>query len=131
MIHSRSNDYIDKLLDVFQDKYAEHREIEYIAVNKGADRQAIGALLALFKAKNPGLSEEEMTDLIGRFFDACLQLKDKFLYENMRPPIMYSQINKIRILLNGKFGKSSKRSDAKLRDLAQKLTEGNSLLEFN
>ena len=111
-------DFIDEIIDVFKDEYLTNRGIEYRS--NGVDRSAVGKLLSFYK-KDGSNSEETLKDFRG-FFQKCLDIEDKWFWDNMTLPIINSKINEIRIKIGGKNGtkrNSNSFTTAELRELSE------------
>jgi len=96
-------DFVEEILNIWIKQYKENRGIDYVVTNKGKDRSAIGKILAEAKTRNPDQTGDEVKKSFESFFKSCLNITDKWLFENMNPSIIWSQFNKInQQLSNGK-----------------------------
>ena len=102
-----SPDFIQQLILQFQEVYLQSRDLEYVITNKGKERTATSKLLNLYKSKNPQSDTKQTLEDLNKYFHACINISDNWLYENMSLPIIINQFNKINnILRNGKKTKS-------------------------
>lgn len=111
---TKEKDFIDKIIDVFSQKYLELRDLEYIS--NGKDRSAVGKLLKIYKKKE-STSEETLKDF-ELFFEQCLRVQDKWFWENMSLPIINSKINELRNILNK--GSKENARDKEIREAANR-----------
>jgi len=96
-------DFIDQILNIWITDFKKARGFDYEVVNKGKDRAALGKLITLVKRKNLNQTSEETLVSFDTFFKSCLNISEKFIFENITPALILSQLNKIKtILSNGK-----------------------------
>ena len=105
---TEEKDFIDKIIDVFSQKFLELRDLEYIS--NGKDRSAAGKLLKLYK--NKGSTSEETLNDFNTFFDQCLRIQDKWYWDNMSLPLINSKINEIRNLMRKDHARNSEITNA-------------------
>jgi hypothetical protein len=98
-------DFIEELITIYKDLYAQNKGVEYISLGKGGlsagkDRQAVGVLLNYIKANSKEkLSSEEMKQKFKNLFLACFNIKDTWLSNNLTLTIISSKINEIILTL--------------------------------
>ena len=108
-VKNGKKDYIDQLLDRWADEYKASRGIDYIITNRGKERSAISKILEEAKKRTPGQNGNEVKKSFKAYFKSCLNISDKWLFDNMSPPIIWSHFNKIQNQLsNGKTRQFSK-----------------------
>ena len=91
-------DYINQIIEIYKEEYQESRGLEYHSSAK--DRSAVGKLQRLYKNKDKN-TQDSLLDFRS-FFKKCLEIEDKWLFENMTLSIINSKINEIKArLLNG------------------------------
>jgi hypothetical protein len=107
-IHEKKNfrgaepDYLELLLAEFQESYKTTGQ-EYKIVNHGKEKKAMAKLAKIYREKYPDASTESALVGMRTYFDACVQIKDPWLKDNMSPSIIICKFNEInKILLNGK-----------------------------
>jgi len=91
----KKKDFLDEILDIWIDEYKKARGIDYVVTNKGKERSALSKILAEAKRRNPKQNSGEVKESCKDFFKNCLDITDKWLFENMNPSIIWSQFNKI------------------------------------
>lgn len=96
------NDYLDSILELWQIRYLENRGDEYVIINKGKERKAIGKIIGLNKKKFPNDNTAQAAEKLGALFDMCLGIEDNWLFNNMSPSIIVSKYNEIKSKLNEK-----------------------------
>lgn len=105
-------DFIDQIIEQFVGAHG-----NYEVINRGKEREAAGKLLRIYKKKNPEANSEETIQSLRAYFDACVNIGDPWLHDNMSLSIIVSKFNEINnYLKNGKH-KGSGVSDAELADL--------------
>lgn len=108
-------DKIARVIEAFKESYHEIRGMDYEITNSGKERTAATKLTKLYIKKYPDADPDEIIDGLRTYFDACLEIEDKWLFENMSIPIIVNQFNKINTILRyGKSGKSKGTSDEEL-----------------
>lgn len=106
-------DFVENIIEIFADTYYRYKQIKYIKSAK--DRSAVGKLLRVYRRENPRKTSEEALMDFKRFFEQCMQIKDKWYADNISLPIINSKINEIRSIIRGyKNGKESSVSDQEL-----------------
>ena len=95
----KEKDFIDKIIDVFAQKYFEYRDLEYVSTGK--DRSAVGKLLKTYKSNNESADTDQTLKDFELFFDQCLRIQDRWYWDNMTLSIINSKLNEIRIKLRG------------------------------
>ncbi len=103
----RNYDYIDKIINIFQEEYLKQFKIDYIILNIGKERSAASKILGQYK-KVYKYSDSEHT-LIGlrNYFAFACSVNDNWLSQNMSLPIIVSKFNEInKYLKNGQYSKS-------------------------
>jgi hypothetical protein len=102
--HEKKNnyDFIDKIIDEFIAAYG-----DYEIINRGKEREAAGKLLNIYKQKYPDTNSQKTLQSIRSYFDDCMQIKDKWLHDNMSLSLIITKYNEINtILKNGNNKKS-------------------------
>lgn len=103
-ISNSSKDYLSSLENAFREEYQKTRGFEYESVTIGKDRSALGKLAKQYREKHPAQSSVEAVQGIKSFFARCMKIEDKFIYENMSPMFIVSQMPKINSILKSKNG---------------------------
>ena len=99
-------EYIDKIIDKFQESYFNFHGFEYEIMTIGKERNMAGKILRLYKQKYPDSNSEETLEGLKKYFDLCISINDNWLRSNMSLSIIVSKFNQINnILRNGKIGK--------------------------
>jgi uncharacterized protein YdaU (DUF1376 family) len=112
---AKGPDLIDRLIGEFENAYMHVRGDPYVVTNRGKDRDMMGKLLALYNKRNPDGDTETAIESLRSFFLLACDISDPWLYDNMNIGTLYSQINKITIILkNG--GKQQKRQKSGISD---------------
>lgn len=77
----QKGDFISELIVVFQEQYLTTRQTEYLIVNEGKERKAMGALLSAYKKKNPEAKSEQTINDFRNLFNAICSApyKSEFL----------------------------------------------------
>jgi hypothetical protein len=115
------NDFIDKVISEFLKV-----DPNYEILNKGKEREAAGKILGLYKKKYPNANSEDTLQSLGTYFQACVNISDVWLKNNMSLSIIVSKFNEInRILKNGSQRKTGNGcTDQELAELlARKFAE--------
>lgn len=91
------NDFINDILNLFLTEYRQVYGTEYVVVNKGKDRSAIGKLLNHYKSTNTEKKTSEQTLQDFRLlFKRAMLIDDTFLRDNMSPAIILNKLNFIK-----------------------------------
>lgn len=106
-----NRDFIEKILNLFKERYKNFYNIDYIVANRGKERSAAGKLVGLFKKYYPNFNSDEMYEFLGIFFDNVFMINDKFIQDNMSISLIYNNINKILKTL--KYGSTTKLTKSK------------------
>lgn len=108
-IVSGEPDFIDKIVEIFQEAYLQVRSTKYEVLSLGKERKAAASILKLYKSKYPKAnSDETLTGLLIYFRHVC-SIKDDWLYRNMSLSIIVSKFNEInQTIKNGKPNTSAK-----------------------
>lgn len=104
-------DFIEKIINLFKERYRNFYNIDYVVANRGKERTAVGKLISLFKKYYPNFNSDEMYDFFGIFFDSVFTINDKFIQDNMSISLIYNNINKILKTL--KYGSTTKITKSK------------------
>ena len=95
------SDFIKILLDGFCSEYKRIRGMDFELITPGKERTGISKILQAYKKQNPTKnSNETKTELIA-FFIKCLNITDKWHCEKMSPIHIASNLNQIKLILNG------------------------------
>ena len=109
---AKDMDFIDRIVQQFVEAHG-----DYIVVNKGKEREAAGKLLGIYKKKFPSANSEETLSSLRAYFNACVNIGDSWLHDNMSLSIIISKFNEINnYLKNGKH-KGTGATDAELIEL--------------
>lgn len=109
-------EYIDKIIEQFQESYFSFHGFEYELMVLGRERNMAGKILRLYKQKCPGLDSIQTLDGLRKYFDLCVSINDSWLRQNMSLSIIVSKFNPINnILRNGK----TNRKGATSREIAE------------
>lgn len=111
---SGKTNLVDELISIFSDLYQKQREMPYLKSEK--DKKAVGMMLLRYRKSNPEADTEKCKSDMTVFFNQCLNISNKWLYENMTLSIANSKINEIRTILRGQHGRTDD-----LRELQQAL----------
>ncbi|MBK8947181.1 MAG: replication protein [Ignavibacteriae bacterium] len=123
----KEKDYIDKIIDVFAEKYFESRGINYFKIAK--DRKAVGGLLKKVDT-NKNLNSEETLKQLKNFFFQCCLIPDQWYRENMSLTLINSKFNEIRSIIRRGNGTYSKHlTQDKLRGIAEDIANDRDLLQ--
>jgi len=94
--------FLDEIIDEFVDAYG-----DYEIINRGKEREAAGKLLNLYKQKYPHTNSDETLQSLRNYFDACMQIQDKWIHDNMSLSLIINKYNEINSnLRNGNDKKS-------------------------
>jgi len=105
-------DFIDRIVQQFVEAHG-----DYVIVNRGKEREAAGKLLQIYKKKFPNADSEETLQSLRAYFNACVNIGDPWLHDNMSLSIIISKFNEINnYLKNGKH-KGTGATDAELIEL--------------
>lgn len=107
----KSADFIDNVINEF---IKEHGNYEII--NAGKERTAAAKLLSIYKKKFPDANSEETINSLRVYFNACINISDPWLHDNMSLPLIISKFNEINNYL--KNGKHKKDNGASLEEIA-------------
>ncbi len=109
---NKSADFIDMVINEFVLAHG-----NYEIVNTGKERAAAGRLLGIYRKKFPDATSEETLNSLRLYFNACVNIGDSWLHDNMSLPIIVSKFNEINnYLRNGKH-KQAGATDAELIEL--------------
>lgn len=111
---SGKTNLVDELISIFSDLYQKQREMPYLKSEK--DKKAVGMMLSRYRKSNPEADTDKCKSDMTVFFNQCLNISNKWLYENMTLSIINSKINEIRTILRGQHGRTDD-----LRELQQAL----------
>lgn len=84
-------DFIDQILNLFIELAG-----DYKVVNKHRERKAISALIKLHKTEFPQQNTEDTIRAFRTFFQACVNIEDDWLRDNMSPTLMANKYNEIK-----------------------------------
>ena len=118
-------DYIDSIVNIFQEEYKKSRGVEYHSTLK--DRRMAGLLQKLYKNKDKN-TEESLKDF-RIFFIKCLDINDKWYYENMTLSLIYSKINEVKQRIQNATNRNSI-PEVKSKQFANRYTERYSKLGY-
>ncbi|HEX2868651.1 MAG TPA: Lin1244/Lin1753 domain-containing protein [Ignavibacteriales bacterium] len=107
----KKDNFLNEVMDIFCEEYEKSRNMPYIITAPGKERQAIGTLLKIYKAKNkegPKRTREETLRDFRIWFQMCLGIEeDHWLYKKMSPSIISSNYNEIKtVLKKGRRGEN-------------------------
>ena len=88
-------DFIEEIIQVFQQCYFEANQIEYVIINKEIERSCTGKLLGLYKKKNTEANSEQTLEGFRVYFNAVMKIKDDWIQKNMSIPTILRDHNKI------------------------------------
>ena len=114
------NSYIDELIQIFAKEYKKEHGLDY-EILWGKDRQAVGALVRMYKRKSTRNTEEAKLDF-KMYFQACLKIKDNWYKEHMSLSLIVSKINEINLMLKREVdgnGTSKIRTGASKQDVVR------------
>jgi len=95
---SKSADFIDSIIDQFVQAHG-----SYEIISRGKERAAASAILKKYKEKYPAATTDETIDGLRHYFNACVNISDPWLHDNMSLSIIVSKFNEINnYLRNGK-----------------------------
>lgn len=103
-----NDDFIDKVILLFCQKYEQKFHEPYIVANRGKERQGAGKLVQIMKQYKPeykSLNSEQMLEKIGAYIDKILAIEDEFLMKNLSLMFLVSNINKYNAALKMKSSK--------------------------
>jgi hypothetical protein len=119
-------DHLGDMLKEFQEAYLVNGD-EYIVLNPGKEREAMGKLAAFYKKKYPDHNSAQALIGMRAFFDNCMQISEPWLRDNMSPSIIISKLNEInKILKNGNQRQTGK-VGATDRELAELIARKNNI----
>jgi hypothetical protein len=107
-----NSDFIDKIIQQFVDAHG-----DYVIVNRGKEREAAGKLLGIYKKKFPSANSEETLQSLRAYFNACVNIGDRWLHDNMSLSIIISKFNEINNYLKNGNHKGPGATDAELIEL--------------
>ena len=111
----KKKDFLEIVLKIWCELYLEKRNYEFEVVNKEKERSAIGKLARIFKKNNPDAETEDAIEAFRKFFIACLNIDNQFIFNGISPSFILSQYNQIHtILKNDKQKKQPATSDQEL-----------------
>jgi hypothetical protein len=111
----KEKDFIDKIVSKFVEIHG-----EYEVVNRGKEREMAGKILGIYKKKYPESDSDETLSALQSYFEACINIKDDWLRNNMSLSIIVSKFNEInKILKNG----SSKNKGATPYEIANAIAK--------
>lgn len=119
---NKSADFIDMIISEFINAHG-----NYVILNPGKERAAASKILEFHKEKFPGANSEETLTALSKYFNACVNIDDPWLRQNMSLSIIVSKFNEINtIIRNGKAKRNSKAPDGStvedvIADQARKL----------
>lgn len=100
-------DFIDRIIKIFQNEYQASKNIKYEILSKGKEWSAAGKILGVFKKNYPEDTGEQIQAKIREFFHRALNINDQWLQTNMSLPIIQSKFNEInQKLTNGNLHKT-------------------------
>jgi len=100
------NDFVKKLLDLFDKCYLEKRGLEFETATPGKERNGMGKLLTVYKKKNKTDSETTLKDM-EKFFNQALDLPDKWHFEKMSPMHIASNLTEIKSFIKNRIVKNN------------------------
>lgn len=107
-----NGDFIDRIIRQFVEAHG-----DYVIVNKGKEREAAGKLLNIYKKKFPNADSEEALQSLRAYFNACVNIGDRWLHDNMSLSIIVSKFNEINNYLKNGKQKGSGATEAELIEL--------------
>lgn len=120
---SPHSSFIDDIILLFQQTYAQVRGSPYTVVHRGKERKAASQLLQLFRKRFPQSNSDEILAGLKAYFQSTCAITDDWLHRNMSLSIMTSKFNEINQTLL-KNGKSSQQSD-----LSRKFERADSIID--
>lgn len=109
---NKSADFIDLIIDQFVQVHG-----SYEIMSRGKERTAASAILKKYKEKYPAANSAETIESLRAYFNACVNISDPWLHDNMSLSIIVSKFNEINnYLKNGKH-KGTGATDAELIEL--------------
>jgi hypothetical protein len=109
---AKDMDFIDRIVQQFVDAHG-----DYVIVNRGKEREAAGKLLGIYKKKFPSANSEETLQSLRAYFNACVNIGDRWLHDNMSLSIIISKFNEINNYLKNGNHKGPGATDAELIEL--------------
>jgi len=111
-------DFIGDILHEFTESYKQTGS-EYVVLNPGKERKSISKLVQLYKKKYPNADSAETIEGLRLYFDAVMQINDKWLSQNMSPSILMSKFNEINKTLKNEKTKPSLKgaTDGELKNI--------------
>jgi hypothetical protein len=92
-------DYIDRIVEQFAEAHG-----DYEIVNRPKEREFAGKLLKIHKSKYPDMDSDETLKSLREYFNACVNINDTWLHDNMSLSIIINKFNEINnILKHGKY----------------------------
>lgn len=103
---------LNDLLNIFCVEYEKVNETKFEIINYDKELNAINKILEIYLNKNKynsnGLtSNDEIKKDFKNFFNACLNINDKWLKNNMSPNLIINKFNEINLILRNNNGKSN------------------------
>lgn len=86
----KSADFIDEIVNCFAEVHG-----NYQILSKGKEKAAAGKILQVYKRKYPDSTSEETLIGLKEFFIQCVNIKDKWLHNNMSLPTIEARFNEI------------------------------------
>jgi hypothetical protein len=115
-------EYIDKIIEKFQESYFLFHGFEYEIMTVGKERNMAGKILSLYRKKYPDSNSEETLEGLKKYFDLCISINDSWLRQNMSLSIIVSKFNQINNILRN--GNRDKKVGATKSDLAKIFSKG-------
>ncbi len=111
-------DFIDEIIEKFQQAYKETRQVDYDVLSRGKERKAAASILKLYRAKYPKAKSNEALNGLYLYFKSTCLIKDDWLNRNMSPSIIVSKFNEInQTLKNGNTTSKLSKAGALLDEL--------------
>ncbi len=93
----KEGDFVETLLEIFCKVYKDNRDVDYILLNKGKERQNIlkvaKGLEKFLKSRGEVLKTEEFLERFEEFLRECFSVRDDWRRKNISPSILNSHFN--------------------------------------
>jgi hypothetical protein len=135
-----SHDFIDIILDVWNDTYKKYKKVNFKIINKGKERSAIGKLNILILQNYPEYArtnkllnkEEKLNGLLEKFkylFSSAFLINDDFIRNNAAPSMILNQYNKL-FLFCQELEKVGKQTQIEINPILQKRINDNKIISI-
>lgn len=91
--------FIEQIVAQFAMAYEEAREVPYVTMSKGRESAMASKLLIAYKASCPNLDSEKTLTGMRKYFELCVRIEDKWLYDNMSLSLIVNKYNEINTIL--------------------------------